>query len=124
MSEHIDEHENPNNIYEISEKQLCEMDPDKLASVEADAYWCLTKVIDDIQDNYIEYQPGVHKIINKMKVLIEQKDEEAIKFLESLDISFMDFAYRWVTCYLMREFSIYQIIRFWDTYFAEDEAFS
>ena len=48
MSEHIDEHENPNNIYKISEKQLCEMDPDKLASVEADAYWCLTKVIDDI----------------------------------------------------------------------------
>ncbi len=59
-----------------------------------------------------------------MKILIEQKDEEAIKFLESIDISFMDFAYRWVTCYLMREFSIYQIIRFWDTYFAEDEAFS
>ncbi len=124
LGEHIQDPSNPDNIYEITEKQLEEMDSELISYVEADAYWCLTKMIDDIQDNYIEYQPGVHKIINKMKVLIEQKDEEAMKFLESIDISFMDFAYRWVTCYLMREFSIYQIIRFWDTYFAEDEAFS
>lgn len=36
----------------------------------------------------------------------------------------MDFAYRWISCYLTREFDIYQIIKLWDTYFAEDEGFS
>jgi len=36
----------------------------------------------------------------------------------------MDFAYRWVSCYLTREFDIYQTIRLWDTYFSEDEGFS
>jgi hypothetical protein len=37
---------------------------------------------------------------------------------------FMDFAYRWVACYLTREFDIYQVIRLWDTYFSEEEGFS
>jgi len=64
-------------------------------------------------------QPGVHKIINKMKKLIEQADPEVLKYLDSLDINFMDFAYRWVSCYLTREFDIYQIVRLWDTYLSE-----
>lgn len=41
-----------------------------------------------------------------------------------MDLGFMDFAYRWISCYLTREFSIYQVIRLWDTYFAEEEGFS
>jgi TBC1 domain family member 2 len=44
--------------------------------------------------------------------------------LDQLDINFMDFAYRWVSCYLTREFDIFQIIRLWDTYLSEEEGFS
>jgi hypothetical protein len=95
-----------------------------MLNAEADVYWCLSKLIDDIQDNYTELQPGVHKIINKMKALIKQSDPEILQYLEDLDINFMDFAYRWVSCYLTREFDIYQTIRLWDTYFSEDEGFS
>jgi hypothetical protein len=47
------------------------MDPESLIKIEADVFWCLSKLIDDVQDNYTEMQPGVHKIINKMKKLIE-----------------------------------------------------
>jgi len=92
--------------------------------VEADVFWCLSKLVDDIQDNYTEMQPGVHKMLNKMKALVEQLDLASLKHLESMDIIFMDFAYRWVSCYLTREFNIYQITRLWDTYFAEEEGFS
>ena len=95
-----------------------------MLNAEADVYWCLSKLIDNIQDNYTELQPGVHKIINKMKALIKQSDPEILQYLEDLDINFMDFAYRWVSCYLTREFDIYQTIRLWDTYFSEDEGFS
>jgi len=59
-----------------------------------------------------------------MKALIQQADSEILIYLEELDINFMDFAYRWVSCYLTREFDIYQTIRLWDTYFSEDEGFS
>ena len=59
-----------------------------------------------------------------MKALIKQSHPEILQYLEDLDINFMDFAYRWVSCYLTREFDIYQTIRLWDTYFSEDEGFS
>jgi hypothetical protein len=59
-----------------------------------------------------------------MKKLIDQSESEVLKNLENMDINFMDFAYRWTHCYLMREFNIYQIIRLWDTYFSEEEGFS
>ena len=77
-----------------------------------------------MQDNYTEMQPGVHKIINKMKAIIQSVDPDILAHLQDLDINFMDFAYRWVSCYLTREFDIYQIIRLWDTYLSEDEGFS
>jgi hypothetical protein len=91
-----------------------------LLDAEADTFWCLSKLIEDIQDNYTEMQPGVHKIINKIKALVHKSDPDVIKHLEELDINFMDFAYRWVSCYLTREFSIYQTIRIWDTYLSEN----
>ena len=59
-----------------------------------------------------------------MKALIQQADPESLAYLEDLEIEFISFAYRWVTCYLTREFDIYQTIRLWDTYFSEDEGFS
>ena len=59
-----------------------------------------------------------------MKKLIEQSDLQAYEHLSNLEINFIDFAYRWISCYLTREFSIYQIIRLWDTYFSEEEGFS
>ena len=52
-------------------------------------------------------QPGVHKMLNKMKAVVSQVDSQALDYLQSLDIMFMDFAYRWVACYLTREFDIY-----------------
>jgi TBC1 domain family member 2 len=69
-------------------------------------------------------QPGVHKMLNKMKAIVEQIDGLALKHLESMDLLFMDFAYRWISCFLTREFTIYQLIRLWDTYFAEEDGFS
>lgn len=97
---------------------------EQMINVEADVFWCLTKLVSDIQDNYTEMQPGVHKMLNKMKAIVEQQDGVVLKHLEAMDVGFMDFAYRWISCYLTREFNIYQIIKLWDTYFAEEEGFS
>ena len=47
-------HLNQDNIYEISEKDVEDMDPESLIKVEADVFWCLSKLVDDVQDNYTE----------------------------------------------------------------------
>ena len=63
-------------------------------------------------------------MLNKMRAIVEQQDSATLKHLDDMDLKFMDFAYRWISCYLTREFSIYQIIKLWDTYFAEENGFS
>jgi len=92
--------------------ELCLDDLEKITvvqmkSVEADVYWCLDRILKEVEDNFIEGQPGIHRIISKMKKLIEQKEAEVLLSLDEMDINFMDFAYRWTHCYLMREFDIY-----------------
>ena len=52
-------------------EDIMDLPLDEFLAVEADAFWCLSKLIDDIQDNYTDMQPGVHKMINKMKAVIE-----------------------------------------------------
>jgi TBC1 domain family member 2 len=47
-------HLNQDNIYEINEKDLEDLDPESLIKVEADVFWCLSKLVDDVQDNYTE----------------------------------------------------------------------
>lgn len=47
-------HANQDNIYEVGEKDLEEVDPAALVQVEADVFWCLSKLVDDVQDNYTE----------------------------------------------------------------------
>lgn len=113
----IEESKDNEDLDELYE-EIGDIDPQKLMEInkqfqedmlnaEADTFWCLSKLIDDIQDNYTDLQPGVHKIINKMKALIHQADPDSLKHLEELEIDFITFAYRWVSCYLTREFDIY-----------------
>lgn len=45
---------NQSNIYDIQEKDLEDMEQECLAQAEADTFWCLSKLIDDIQDNYTD----------------------------------------------------------------------
>jgi len=56
---------------ELNEEEILSELGDDVMIVEADVFWCLTKLISDIQDNYTEMQPGVHKMLNKMKAIVE-----------------------------------------------------
>ena len=97
------------------------MDPGQLPkpvldAVEADSYWCLTKLLDGIQDNYIHAQPGIHRQVNALRDLTIRIDAGLAKHLEQEGVEFMQFSFRWVNCLLMREISIKNTIRMWDTY--------
>ena len=76
-------------------------------AVEADIFWCLSKLVEDVQDNFMDEQPGVHKMLKKMEAVVKQQDSQILTHLDELEINFVDFAYRWVHCYLTREFNIY-----------------
>ncbi|KAL9106493.1 MAG: hypothetical protein Q9227_008472 [Pyrenula ochraceoflavens] len=105
------------------------MDPGQLPkpvldAVEADSFWCLTKLLDGIQDNYIYAQPGIHRQVRDLKDLTTRIDTGLAKHLENEGVEFMQFSFRWMNCLLMRELSIKNTIRMWDTYLAEEQGFS
>ncbi|MCJ1223911.1 GTPase-activating protein [Toensbergia leucococca] len=105
------------------------MDPGQLPkpvldAVEADSFWCLTKLLDGIQDNYIFAQPGIVRQVSALRDLTTRIDSGLAKHLENEGVEFMQFSFRWMNCLLMREVSIKNTIRMWDTYMAEEQGFS
>lgn len=42
--------------------------------IEADSFWCLSKFLDCIQDNYIFAQLGIQAKVNQLKELIQRID--------------------------------------------------
>lgn len=97
------------------------MDPGQLPrpvidAVEADTFWCLTKLLDGIQDNYIVAQPGIHRQVAALRDLTTRIDSGLAKHFEQEHIEYMQFSFRWMNCLLMRELSIRSVIRMWDTY--------
>lgn len=101
------------------------MDPGQLPkpvidAVEADTFWCLTKLLDGIQDNYIVAQPGIHRQVASLRDLTTRIDAGLAKHFEEEHVEYMQFSFRWMNCLLMRELSIKNVIRMWDTYMVRD----
>ncbi|CAE6364783.1 unnamed protein product [Rhizoctonia solani] len=90
-----------------------------LNAIEADTFWCLSRLLDGIQDNYIAQQPGIHRSVKRMAELVKRIDGTLAAHFESQGVEFMQFAFRWMNCLLMRELSVKNTIRMWDTYLAE-----
>ncbi|KAJ3102179.1 GTPase-activating protein [Phlyctochytrium planicorne] len=90
-----------------------------LSEVESDSYWCLSKLLDGIQDNYTFAQPGIQRQIGRLKELINRIDAPLYAHLQAQGVEFIQFAFRWMNCLLMRELSIRNTIRMWDSYQAE-----
>lgn len=45
-----------------------------LNSIEADSFWCLSRLLDGIQDNYIFAQPGIQRSVRRMAELVSRID--------------------------------------------------
>jgi hypothetical protein len=97
------------------------MDPGQLPkqvldAVEADSFWCLTKLLDGIQDNYIAHQPGIQRQVADLRDLTTRIDGDLATHLQNEGVEFIQFSFRWMNCLLMREISVKNTIRMWDTY--------
>lgn len=53
---------------------MADLPPEKMLDVEADCYWCLTKLLDGMQDHYTFAQPGIQRLVFKLKELVGRID--------------------------------------------------
>ncbi|XP_005995486.1 TBC1 domain family member 22B [Latimeria chalumnae] len=97
---------------------------DVLKNIEADSFWCMSKLLDGIQDNYTFAQPGIQKKVKALEKLIRRIDERVHSHFQRYEVEYLQFAFRWMNNLLMRELPLRCTIRLWDTYQAEAEGFS
>lgn len=95
------------------------MGQDQLNDVEADTFWCLTKLLEQITDNYIHGQPGILKQVKNLGQLVKRIDRDLYEHFQKENVQFIQFSFRWMNCLLMREFQMSAVIRMWDTYLSE-----
>jgi len=95
-----------------------------MLDMEADVYWCLTKFIGCIQDNFTPIQPGIQRMIFKLRELTQRLDAPLHKHFEANKLEYFQFSFRWMNCLLTRELPLPLVIRLWDTYLSEGEAFA
>ncbi|CAI9777061.1 unnamed protein product [Fraxinus pennsylvanica] len=101
---------------------MADLSPEKISKVEADCYGCLSKLLDGMQDHYTFAQPGIQRLVFKLKELVRRIDEPVLTHMEEQGLEFLQFAFRWFNCLLIREIPFHLITRLWDTYLAEGDA--
>ncbi|XP_061544076.1 TBC1 domain family member 22B [Phycodurus eques] len=93
-------------------------------NIEADSFWCMSKLLDGIQDNYTFAQPGIQNKVKALEELVSRIDEDIHNHFKKYEVEYLQFAFRWMNNLLMRELPLRCTIRLWDTYQAETEGFS
>lgn len=58
----------------IENWSISDLSPDKISDIEADCYWCLSKLLDGMQDHYTFAQPGIQRLVFKLKELVRRID--------------------------------------------------
>ena len=109
-----------NYVTDALQCDLTTIDQQIIIDVEADSYWCLTKLMDNIQDHYTFSQPGLQRMVLRLEDLIRRIDIELHEHLQEQSVLYMQFAFRWMNCLLLRELPIMIVLRLWDTYLSEE----
>jgi len=101
---------------------------DVLMNVEADAFYCLNTFLADIQDFYTSDVPGIVRSLKRLEMLIGKVNPALAKHMSRLQeegegLHYMQFAYRWINCLLLRELPLEVGVRLMDSYLAEGSTF-
>jgi TBC1 domain family member 2 len=79
-------------------------------------------LLDGIQDHYTYAQPGIQKTLFHVRELVSRIEAPVAAHFDAEGVEFMQFAFRWVNCLLLRELPFALGVRLWDTYLSEGPA--
>ncbi|RXN12409.1 TBC1 domain family member 22B-like protein [Labeo rohita] len=109
---------------DVENFEMASLPLDSQRNIEADSFWCMSKLLDGIQDNYTFAQPGIQIKVKALEELVSRIDEDVHVHFQKCEVEYLQFAFRWMNNLLMRELPLRCTIRLWDTYQAESEGFS
>ena len=70
------------------------LDKTSRENIEADSFWCMTKVLDGIQDNYTFAQPGIQVKIRQLEELLKRVDVKLHNHIVGHEVQYLQFSFR------------------------------
>ncbi|KAF0029609.1 hypothetical protein F2P81_018714 [Scophthalmus maximus] len=59
---------------EVENFDVSSLEEEALRNIEADSFWCMSKLLDGIQDNYTFAQPGIQRKVKALEELVSRID--------------------------------------------------
>ena len=98
-------------------------DPLFAGHAEADAFFCFTNVMSDVRDRFIkslDHSPsGVLAVVKHLNSMLKDCDEELWRHLDEEKVDPRFYSFRWITLLLSQEFELPEVLRLWDSLFAD-----
>lgn len=97
-------------------------------NAEADCFWCFISLMGEIRDFFIrtldESESGIGAMMERLMSNVRQQDFQLWNHLKSQELQPQFFSFRWLTLLLSQEFDLPDVIRVWDSLFADANRFS
>lgn len=101
------------------EEDLSHIDADlRDDTVESSSYFCFARLVDNIQDNYIDFQKSVFKMMKKLREIVEILEPSIIRHFLRVNLEIHMFAFRWFNCCFIREFDTESALFILDSMFS------
>lgn len=65
----------------IDKWSYSDLSESEIIDVEADCFWCLSKLLDGMQDHYTFAQPGIQRLVFKLKDVVRRIDGNFFLYL-------------------------------------------
>lgn len=114
MWHHCQQYEDVRELTKITDISF--LSDEILREIESDCFWCFSKLLDGLQDLFTKDQPGLYKMLERLQQIIDRVDPQLSKHFQNEEMQYSEFAFRWMNCLLVREFSLPLIFRLWDSY--------
>ncbi len=96
-----------------------------LEHAEEDTFYCFTNLMTHIRDNFMKiYDNSEFGILDRMQkflMLLKKIDNEIYELFEKQKLKPEFYAFRWLTLLLSQEFQLPDVLRIWDSLFADQE---
>ncbi|CAH0391162.1 unnamed protein product [Bemisia tabaci] len=95
---------------------------------EADCFFVFTNLMGEIRDFFIksldEAECGINRLMNKLISQLQHQDHAVYELLRRQELCPQYYSFRWLTLMLSQEFPLPDVLRIWDSLFADEDRFS
>ncbi|XP_025996040.1 TBC1 domain family member 13 isoform X1 [Solenopsis invicta] len=106
----------------------CDPDPTWRKHAEADTFFCFTNLMAEIRDFFIktldEAEFGINSMMSKLTNQVRANDPDIWSRLHQQELCPQYYSFRWLTLLLSQEFPLPDVMRIWDSLFADENRFS